>query len=435
MNHTSPNALDVSWCRRQFPALGRTLDGKPVVYFDGPAGSQVPRRVGDAVADYLLRINANHEGLFATSRESDALLHAAHQGLADFVGTDDPDTVVFGPNMTSLTFALSRALGRTWQSGDEIVVTRLDHDANVSPWVLAARDAGVAVRHVGIRADDCTLDMDDLAAKLSPRTRLVAVACASNAAGTITPMAEIARAAHDAGALVFFDAVHYAPHGRLDVTAWGCDFLVCSAYKFFGPHVGVLWGRRELLTELPAYKVRPAPDEIPGRWMTGTQSHEGIAGALAAVEYLADLGRTLEPDAPDRRGALTAAYAGIAAYERGLIAKLLAGLAGLTSVKVWGITDPERLDDRVPTVSVTHARLRPDELATYLGDRGIFVWHGNFYALLLTDALGLEPEGMVRIGLLHYNTEEEVQRLLDTLGALESTGYSIQPPPSRRSPS
>ena len=411
-------AFDVAWCRQQFPALERCLDGRPVVFFDGPAGSQVPRRVVDAVSEYLLRTNANHGGVFPTSRESDAVLRAAHQALADLLGSDDPDTIAFGPNMTSLTFALSRALGRTWRPGDEIVVTRQDHDANVSPWVLAARDAGATVRHVGIRGEDCSLDMNDLAEKLSPRTRLVAVSGASNAAGTINPVAEIVRLAHQVGALVFLDAVHLAPHGLLDVRGWDCDFLACSAYKFFGPHVGVLWGRRELLAELPAYKVRPAPDDLPGRWMTGTQNHEGIAGTLAAVEYLADLGRHLVPDAAPRRAAIEAAFAGIAAYERGLVGRLLTGLAELPGVKLWGITDPNRFGERVPTVAITHRRLRPRDLAVGLAERGIFVWHGNFYALPLSEALGLEPDGLVRIGLLHYNTEEEVQRLLATLAEL-----------------
>jgi len=407
--------LDIAWCRRQFPALARQVAGTTAVYFDGPAGSQVPQQVIDAVGDYLARMNANHGGRFTTSRESDAVLDSAHAAVARLLGTDDPDTVVFGPNMTSLTFALSRALGQTWQPGDEVLVTRLDHDANVTPWVLAARDAGAVVRHVEIRREDCTLDLEDLAAKLSPRTRLVAVGCASNAVGTINPVQQIGRLAHEAGALVFLDAVHYAPHRCVDVRAWDCDFLACSAYKFFGPHVGVLWGRRELLTELPAYKVRPAPDGIPGRWMTGTQSHEGIAGTRAAVEYLEELGRTLEPDASESRTALLAAYRGIMQYEHRLVADLLAGLAELPSVKVWGITDRVRFDDRVPTVAITHQRLSPRELAESLGARGIFTWHGNFYALPLTEALGLEPDGLLRIGLLHYNTSEEVGRLLASL--------------------
>ena len=418
---TSPprsTALDVAWCRRQFPALARQSGGRPVVYFDGPAGSQVPERVIGAVAGYLAHTNANHGGVFATSLQSDRLLEEAHRGVADLLGTADPETVVFGPNMTSLTFALSRALARTWRPGDEVVVCRLDHDANVTPWVLAARDAGAAVRHVEIRAGDCTLDTDDLAAKLSPRTKLVAAACASTAVGTVNPIRKIVRLAHDAGALVFLDAVHYAPHALMDVTAWDCDFLVCSAYKFFGPHVGVLWGRRELLEELPAYKVRPAPEAIPGRWMTGTQNHEGIAGTLAAVEYLADLGRTTAPEAAGRRAALAAAYWAIGAYERDLAGGLLAGLAELAEVRVWGITEPARSAERVPTVAITHRRLGPEALAEHLAARGIFTWHGNFYALPLSEALGLEPEGMVRIGLLHYNTAEEVERLLEALAEL-----------------
>jgi len=417
-NRTGQRDFDVTWCRRQFPALAEGIGDRPAVFFDGPAGSQVPRRVIDAMGDYLVRSNANHGGLFPTSRASDQRLDSAHRALADLLGAGDPRQIVFGANMTSITFALSRALARTWSAGDEVLVTRLDHDANVTPWVLAARDAGATVRHVNIRRQDCTLDLDDLAAKLSDRTKLLAVGYASNAVGTINPIAEIVRLAHHAGAMVYCDAVHYAPHGRINVASLGCDFLVASAYKFFGPHVGVLWGRRDLLEALPAYKVRPAPDGIPGRWMTGTQNHEGIAGALAAVEYLADLGRKIEPAAERRPAALDAAYQVIGDYERSLAAGLLAGLAELKEVKVWGITHPGRFDQRVPTVSITHRRMTAAELARRLGDRGVFVWHGNFYALPVTQALGLEPEGMVRIGLLHYNTQAEVQRLLEILRQL-----------------
>ena len=283
--------FDVQWCRRQFPAFATEVAGQPAVFFDGPAGSQVPRRVIDAVAEYFTRCNANHGGLFQTSRQSDAILAAARQALADFLDTADPNTITFGPNMTSLTFALSRALAKTWRPGDEVLVTSLEHDANYTPWTLAARDAGATVRCVDIRAEDCTLDMGDFARKLSGRTKLVAIAAVSNAVGTVNPIDEIIEAAHAHGALVFVDAVHHAPHARIYVDRWGCDFLACSAYKFFGPHVGVLWGRRELLESLTPYKVRPAPDTIPDRWMTGTQNHEGIAGTLAAIEYLADLGR------------------------------------------------------------------------------------------------------------------------------------------------
>jgi len=424
---TPASRFDAAWCRRQFPALDRTVAGRPAVYLDGPGGSQVPRRVIDAVVDYLARTNANHGGMFATSRQSDALLDAAHRAVADLFGTADPETIVFGANMTSLTFALSRALARTWQPGDEIVVTRMDHDANVSPWVLAARDAGATVRHVAIRAEDCTLDLDDLAGKITPQTRLVAVAAASNAVGTINPVDRIAALAHQGGALVFVDAVHYAPHGSLDVGRWGCDFVAASAYKFFGPHVGVLWGRRELLTKLPAYKVRPAPDAIPGRWMTGTQNHEGIAGTMAAVEYLADLGRNLDPQAADRRAALESAYAAIVAHERQLTETLLVGIRELPEFRVWGITDPARLDQRVPTVAITHRTIAPRELAAGLAEQGLFVWHGNFYALALSEALGLEPEGMLRIGLMHYNTHEEVRGLLRALAEV-SGGSSARSP-------
>jgi cysteine desulfurase family protein (TIGR01976 family) len=410
--------LDAAACRKQFPALLREIAGRPAVFFDGPAGSQVPQRVIDAIGNYLTESNANHGGLFATSRESDSVLADAREAMADFLGTADPQLVVFGANMTTLTFALSRALSRTWKAGDEIIVSRLDHDANVTPWVLAARDAGATVRHIGVRRDDCTLDLDEFRALLSPRTRLVAVGCASNAVGTVNPVAEIVELAHEAGALAFLDAVHYAPHRLIDVDAWGCDFLACSAYKFFGPHVGVLWGRRELLETLPAYKLRPAGDMLPDRWMTGTQSQEGIAGTLAAVEYLAELGRGVDPTRAARRPALVAAFAAIAEYETMLAARLLSGLAELPRLTVWGIPGTARLHERVPTVAVRHAELTAHEVAERLAEQGIFVWHGNFYALPLTEALGLEPEGVVRIGLLHYNTTGEVDRLLAALAEL-----------------
>jgi len=240
-------SFDPIWCRRQFPALAREMTGQPIVFFDGPAGSQVPQRVADAVSHYLVEMNANHDGVFATSRESDAMLRDAHRAVADLLGTSDPGLIVFGPNMTTLTFALSRAIARTWSGGDEVVVTQLEHDANYMPWVLSARDAGATVRHVGINPSDCTLDLDDLKGKLSSRTKFVAVCAASNAVGTVTPFVEVAKMAHDVGALVFLDAVHFAPHLTMDVDTWGCDFVTCSAYKFFGPHVGVLWGTHEQL--------------------------------------------------------------------------------------------------------------------------------------------------------------------------------------------
>ncbi len=370
------------------------------------------------VGYYLVHANANHGGLFATSRESDELLDEAHRALADFFGAEDPGTVIFGANMTSLTFALSRALARQWRPGDEVVVTRLDHDANVTPWCLAARDAGAAVRHVEIRRDDCTLDLEDLARKITPQTRCVAVGYASNAVGTVNPIQRIAAMAHAVNALVYVGAVHFAPHGLIDVTRLGCDFLVASAYKFFGPHVGVLWGRRELLERLPAYKVRPAPDCPPGRWMTGTQNHEGIVGAMAAVEYLAELGRSAGPPRADRRAALRAGFAAIAEHERALADRLLDGLAAMPEVKIWGIVEPSRRACRVPTVALTHQRRSPRELAERLGAEGFFVWHGNFHALPLTECLGVEPEGLLRVGLVHYNTPEEVDRFLTAMAGL-----------------
>lgn len=407
--------LNVDRIRRQFPAICRTVNGTSAAYFDGPAGSQVPQCVVDAIADYLTHHNANRGGAFVSSRESDAILEAAHEAVADFLGAGTPNEVVFGANMTTLTFALSRTLSRTWSAGDEILVTRLDHDANVSPWVLAARDVGATVRHIGIQPDDCTLDMDDLLAKLSPRTKLVAVGYASNAVGTINPVQEITRAAHDVEAVVFVDAVHYAPHGLIDVERLGCDFLVCSAYKFFGPHVGILWGQQSLLESLPAYKVRPAPNTPPGKWMTGTQNHEGIAGVAAAVKYLEDLGREAIGQSLGRREALVTAFDAIREIESERMSQLLNGLVQIPQVQVFGITDATQFARRVPTVSFRHAHYGPREVAAFLAERGIFVWAGNHYAQPLTEVLGLEPDGTVRVGLLHYNTEEEIDRFLTAL--------------------
>lgn len=413
----APPTFPLSWCRQQFPALSLEVDARPAVYFDGPAGSQVPQRVIDAISNYLRSKNANHGGRFLTSIQSDAMLDEAHAAVADLLGAPDPRSTVFGANMTSLTFAFSRALARTWKPGDEVIVTRLDHDANVRPWVLAARDAGATVHFIPFRAEDCTLDLAELRSKLNGRTRLVAVGCASNAVGTINPVADICRWAHEAGAQVYLDAVHYAPHALIDVQAWGCDYLACSAYKFFGPHVGILWGRAELMAELPAYKVNPAADSLPEKWMTGTQNHECIAGVLAGIEYLAELGAQFGP-AASRREALTVAFRQIVGYERQLCGQLVDGLLRLKNIRVFGIVDRERFTERVPTVSITHNRLTSIELAEYLAARGIFSWHGNFYAWELSHALGQEPEGLLRLGLLHYNTADEVDRVLSALEEL-----------------
>ena len=405
--------------RQQFPALLRQVNERTAVFLDGPAGTQVPQSVIDAITNYYAQHNANHGGAFVTSHESDDILRATHQAIADLLGASDSDCVAFGANMTSLTFALSRALGQTWQSGDEIIVSRLDHDANVRPWVLAAQDAGVQVHFVEIHREDCTLDLDDLKSKLNERTRLVALGCASNSVGTINPYRDVIAWAHEVGALVFLDAVHYAPHALIDVESWDCDFLACSAYKFFGPHVGILWGKRKHLQSLTAYKLKTVPDSLPDKWMTGTQNHECLAGTLAAVNYLADIGRNCAEDQSlPRRSALETAFNSIQPYEQFLVERLLAGLRNIPGIQIWGINDPARAHERLPTLSITHHRLSPEALATELGQRGLFVWHGNYYALELTESLGLQPDGMVRIGLVHYNTADEVDRLLDELEQL-----------------
>jgi len=414
----STKPFDVEACRAQFPALQRRANGQPLVYLDGPAGSQVPQRVVDAISNYLINTNANHGGVFGSSVESDAMLHQAHQAAADLLGADDPNCVAFGQNMTSLTFAFSRSVARTWKPGDEIIVTRLDHDANISPWVLAARDAGATVHHLDFHLHDCTLDLAQYDRLLSKRTRWVAVGCASNAVGTVNPVRTMIERAHAAGAKVFLDAVHYAPHALIDVKQWDCDALACSSYKFFGPHIGLLWGKRQLLEELPAYKLRPAPDDLPGRWMTGTQSHEGIAGVLACIDYLADLGSRLQPAARTRRAGLMAAFHAIQEYEQKLATLLLDGLSRLPKVKVHGIREKERLAERVPTVAITVTGHTSESVARYLAQRGIYVWNGNFYAQTLVETLGLGSDGLVRLGLLHYNTSAEVERLLTALGEL-----------------
>ncbi|MEX2288381.1 MAG: cysteine desulfurase-like protein [Planctomycetaceae bacterium] len=407
---------DVSDIRSQFPALLRTLNGRPVVYVDGPAGSQVPAAVAEAVSRYLLESNANHGGVFDTSQRSDAILHEAHCALADLLGAGDPDCIVFGANTTTIALAVSRALGRTWRPGDEVIVSDMDHEANVTPWMLAAKQAGAVIRRIAVHKDGSTLDLDDFRAKLSPRTRLVAVGYASNLTGTIHPVAEMTAAAHEVGADVFIDAVHFAPHGLIDVKQIGCEFLACSAYKFFGPHVGVLYGKRDRLESLEPDKLRVAPNDLPHKWMTGTQNHEGIAGAAAAVEYLAGIGRRIDSNATNRRSAIEAAFRWISTYERSLATHLIVGLQQLPGIRIWGITDPQRLHERVPTVSFTHAQRSPAEIATRLAERGIFVWAGSHYALPFTEAMHLEPLGTLRVGLMHYNTPEEVDRLLRELG-------------------
>jgi cysteine desulfurase family protein (TIGR01976 family) len=402
--------------RLLFPALSEEVGGRPALFFDAPGGTQVPQPVIDAIGDYLARRNANTHGAFLTSRRTDETIAEAHTALADLLGCS-PAEIVFGQNMTSLTFAISRALGRELGPGDEIVVTRLDHDANVAPW-RALEERGVTIREVDVDVEDCTLDWADFEAKVSRRTRLVAVGYASNAVGTINDIARATALARSVGALSFVDAVHYAPHGPIDVRALGCDFLACSVYKFFGPHVGVLYGKAEHLERLQPYKVRPASNRAPDRWMTGTQNHEGLAGSTAAVNYLAGLAGS---GAGNRREALLASLAAIRTYERGLSEQLVGGLLQLPGLSFYGIREPERFDQRTPTVSFRVEGQTPRELAAALGERGIFVWDGNYYALGLSERLGVEAHGgMVRVGLAHYNTAEEVDVLLAALSELLS---------------
>jgi len=412
-------ALDLSWVRSQFPALAQTVNGHPAVFLDGPGGTQVPQRVIDAITDYLRRDNANTGGAYATSRRTDAMIAGAREAMADFFQCGR-DEVVFGPNMTTLTYAMSRAIGRDLGPGDEILVTRLDHDANVSPW-LALEEKGVTIRWAEIREQNCTLDITDLASKINERTKLVAVGYASNAVGTINPVKEIVRLAHAVGALAYIDAVHYGPHGLIDVAALDCDFLVCSTYKFFGPHMGVLFGKREHLKRLQPYKVRPNTNAIPNCWEWGTLNHECIGGIAACVAYLADLGKRAHPEASMRREAIVAAYEAIHHHERGLMERMIRGLTAIPRLKLYGIADPLRLEERCATFAVRVEGHTPLELATKLGERGFFTWDGNYYALNLTEQLDVEKSGgFLRIGLVHYNTADEVDRLLAALREIVS---------------
>ena len=421
MSSTTKSAVvarfDVEWARAQFPALQQSLNGRPVVFFDAPGGTQVPQRVIDAISNYLATSNANTHGAFLTSQRTDEVYAAAHSAMADLFNCD-PDEVVFGANMTTLTFALSRAIGRDLKSGDELLVTQLDHDANVSPWVaLEAR--GAKVRTADVKPADCTLDMFDLQAKIRRSTRLVAVGYAANAVGTINDVAEVVRLAHGVGAMAFIDAVHFAPHGLIDVRALDCDFMACSSYKFFGPHMGVMYGKREHLQRLRPFKLRACTEELPDRWESGTQNHEGMAGVIAAVEYLADLGRHHAPEVHTRREALAAAYDAIVQYEGELAERLINGLLEIPGLTFYGIKDPEKFNQRTPTVAIRMEGYTPRELAEHLGKRGIFTWDGNYYAVDLAERLGVQQSGgMLRIGLAHYNTAEEVDRLLTELRGL-----------------
>ncbi len=417
--------------RAQFPALTRTHGDLPYSYLDGPGGTQVPRQAIDAMAAYLGRSNANHEGAFATSEESDAILAEAHAAAADFLGARSADEVVFGQNMTTLTFSVSRAIGRTLRAGDEVVVTRLDHDANVAPWLALEEERGIVVRWVGIHEDDCTLDLDGLERVLGPRTRLVAVGLASNAVGTINPVHRIVEMAHSVGAWTYVDAVHAAPHVAIDCAALDTDFLACSPYKFFGPHLGLLYGKRQRLEQLASYKVRPAAIVTPGKWETGTLPGESMAGLLGTFSYLEWLGREFgsgDPAGGTRRARLEAAMSAIRATERDLALRALHALSSVPGLDLRGIVDPARIDERVPTFAFTLAGSTPRQVAQELGKRGIAAWDGDYYAYELIRALGLgESGGMVRVGFMHYNEPDEIERLAQALSEISESDAPQSP--------
>lgn len=412
--------LDSSAIRNQFPSLNQSA-----VFFDNPGGTQIAKPSLDRINKYLLESNANHEGAFATSIASDAVLDEAHRAMADFYNAASPEEIVFGNNMTTLTLHISRSISRDWKEGDEIVVTRLDHDANVTPWLLAAGDRGVKVNWVDFDVEDGTLKLDDLGKALERKPRLLAVGYASNALGTINPVAKIIEMAHAAGTLVYVDAVQYAPHGPIDVQKLGCDFLVSSAYKFFGPHAGILYGRHDLLEKLFAYKVRPATNSLPGKFETGTQNHEGIAGVLGAVEYFEWIGKQFgseyveglsEDGYSGRRLELKKALTAVHAYEFELSRALLSALSEVPNLDLYGLTDPRRLEERVATFSFRLKDLPPRAIAGKLAEAGIYVWDGNYYAINVTERLDVEDRGgMLRVGATHYNTLEEVERLHDAL--------------------
>lgn len=410
---------NVKAIRSQFPSLVREQDGLPVIYFDGPAGSQVPQRVADRISHCLIHHSANRSGKFSTSREVDQIMDTAHGAAAELFGASDPKEVVFGANMTTLTLHFSRALARTWKEGDEVVVTRLDHDANVTPWVLAARDSGVNVRYIDIHPQDCTLDVEDFTQQVSERTKLVAFTCASNSVGSRTPIRTLVDFAHQRGAMVYLDATHFAPHARMKVEEWDADFVACSAYKFYGPHIGMVWAKKCWLEQIAPYKLRPSPNTIPASWMTGTQNHACIAGVTEAIDYLADLGRSLSGQASTSRSvALDHAFHHIEQYEQSLIWKLINGLSQFSQIQIAGIVDPTRSHERVPTIAFTVDGTTSAECAERLGKVGIYAWHGNYYALQLSERLGREPSGMLRLGMMHYNTPEEVDRCIESFGRL-----------------
>jgi cysteine desulfurase family protein (TIGR01976 family) len=401
--------------RRRFPALALSDAGRRRIYLDNPAGTQVPRTVADAVAHCLLNTNANLGGFFATTKAAQAIVDGAHDAMADFLGAASPEEIVIGANMTTLTYHMSRTLGRHWGEGDEIVVTRMDHEGNVSPWLQLAEDRGMKVRFLPFDTTSWQVEEDALARLVGPRTRLVALTYASNLTGSINRVKALTKLAKDAGALVYVDAVQYAPHGLIDVRDIGCDFLVCSAYKFFGPHLGILWGRRDLIETLEPYKCRCSSNALPERFELGTPQIELLAGLTAAVEYFADLGQSAG-DVGSRRARIAAAFAASAAYETPLARQLIDGLIGIDGLTIHGITDPARMAERVPTVSFTVDGIAPDEIVRPMSDENIFVWSGHNYAWEVVHQLGIPADqGVVRIGIAHYSTQAEIAETVDSV--------------------
>ena len=412
--------FNVEKVRRQFPALQEAFNGRQAVFFDNPGGTQVHESVVAEMVDYMTRRNSNTHGLFETSIRTDAVIEAAHRAASDLLGCD-ADEVVFGNNMTTLTFQVSRSLARELGPGDEVMVTRLDHDANVMPWVLAAQERGADVRWADVDVESGTLDMEDVRRQITPRTKIVAVGYASNATGTINDVGTIIGWAAEVGALTFVDAVQYAPHGLIDVKELGCDFLACSAYKFFGPHSGQIYGRREHWVRLEAYRVRPAGDRPPDKWETGTQNHEGMAGVTAAIDYLAGIGVEYGGAGPtdSRRGKLTAAWSVIGAYERLLTERLVSGLLSVPGIRIYGLTERTDWDRRVATVSLRKRGTTPEQLARALAEENIFAWNGNFYAQSVSERMGVEESGgWLRLGLVHYNTVDEIDQCVRVLDGI-----------------
>jgi len=413
-------SLDPEVIRGQFPSLER-----PAIFLDNPAGTQISKQSIERINRYLIEYNANHEGMFETSRKSDEVLHEAHAAMADFLNARQPEEIIFGNNMTTLTLHISRSLARTLQPGDNLLVTRLDHDANISPWMLVAEDRGCNVTWVDIDVEEGTLDLDDFVRGLERKPKIAAFGYASNLLGTINPVKKLVKMAKEAGALTYIDAVQYAPHGPIDVQDLGCDFLVCSSYKFFGPHAGVLYGKYDLLNELKAYKVRPASDELPYKFETGTQNHEGIAGVLGALEYFEWVGEQFgsgygnpwkDAGFAGRRLGFKQAMSAIRDYEFGLSRALIDVLESVPGTRIYGVTDPNRLDERVPTVSFRLSDRDPAEIADAIGLQGVYVWNGHNYALAIVERMGLlESGGMIRVGPVHYNTLPEIERFGEVL--------------------